>query len=90
MSVYVDSAFIPYQGMLMSHMLADTPAELHSMATLIGVNRRWFQGEASTPHYDVCKSKREAAIRYGAKVISRGELVALIKKLRTPAERKSG
>lgn len=49
----------------MSHMVADTEAELHAMADLIGVARRWYQGD----HYDVAMSKRALAIANGAVAI---------------------
>lgn len=69
MGVYVDSAFILFgsgtRQMKMSHMIADTAAELHEMADKVGLKRSWFQGNASTPHYDVAKSVREKAIKAG-------------------------
>lgn len=70
MTVYVDSMFASYRGMLMSHMIADTEEELHAMADRIGVARKWFQGD----HYDICKSKRKLAIEYGAVTLSRRDL----------------
>ncbi len=82
MSVYVDDATHVYGRMLMCHMLADTPAELHAMADRIGVQRKWYQNRASTPHYDVCKSKRALAVAAGAIEISRSELGRLIPRLR--------
>jgi len=81
MAVYVDQQKNPYKGMLMSHMLADTPEELHAMAEKIGMLREWFQPR-STPHYDVCQDTRAIAITLGAIVINRRETVALIRKLR--------
>jgi hypothetical protein len=54
MPVYVDEAKNPYGRMLMSHMLADTLPELHAMADIVGLKRAWFQGNASTAHYDLC------------------------------------
>jgi Protein of unknown function (DUF4031) len=66
MAVYVDEARNPFGRMLMCHMLADTPAELHAMADRIGVKRKWFQRKASAPHYDICKSKRALAVAAGA------------------------
>jgi hypothetical protein len=62
--------------MKMSHMIADTAAELHFMADAIGVQRRWFQAHASFPHYDVCETKRQLAIAKGAIEVSRENLVA--------------
>lgn len=48
--------------MKMSHMIADTEEELHSMAAKIGVSRRWYQGD----HYDVSLGKRALAVQAGA------------------------
>ena len=49
-------------AMKMSHMIADTEAELHAMAARIGVARRWYQGD----HYDVSLGKRALAVKAGA------------------------
>ncbi|MBP2232527.1 hypothetical protein J2847_005856 [Azospirillum agricola] len=82
MAVYVDKQRNRYRGMVMCHMLADTLEELHAMADRIGMRREWFQGDASTPHYDVCLTRRSLAIQYGAVEIGRRETVALIRRLR--------
>ena len=70
MTVYVDDMHRYPAGrfgrMKMSHMVADTAAELHAMAGRIGVARRWYQGD----HYDVCLAKRALAVRYGAMEIT--------------------
>lgn len=81
MAVYVDCGKRPYGRMLMSHMLADTPQELHAMADRIGVSRRWFQ-PYSSPHYDVCQEKRSLAIEAGAEVVDMRGTVAVIKRIR--------
>jgi hypothetical protein len=57
--------------MKMSHMIADTPEELHAMADRIGIARRWFQAD----HYDVCLRKRALAVEAGAIEVSMRELV---------------
>lgn len=82
MAVYVDRAMIPYRRMIMCHMIADTETELHAMADLIGVKRKWFQSQASFPHYDICKRKRELAIANGAVELNRKELVEVMRRLR--------
>lgn len=82
MSVYIDTARIPYRGMLMSHMLADSLDELHAMARSIGMKPEWFQANASTPHYDVCQAKRAQAIKLGAIVVGRATLVEKMRRLR--------
>jgi hypothetical protein len=70
MTVYVDDMFRYPLGqfgrMKMSHMIADTPEELHAMADRIGVARRWFQGD----HYDVSMALRTKAVAVGAKEIT--------------------
>lgn len=71
MSVYIDDAMIPFGRMLMCHMIADSTNELLAMADKIGVQRKWIQ-LPGTPreHFDVCKQKRELAIKEGAIPIS--------------------
>lgn len=82
MSVYVDNARHAYRGMLMCHMIADTPNELHAMADRIGVKRKHFQSDASTPHYDICRAKRALAVKAGAIQCDRHQYVAVIRRLR--------
>ena len=78
MAVYVDKAAHQLGRMKMCHMLADSLEELHAMADRIGVHRRWFQNHG-TPHYDICKAKRELALAAGAVEIDRRRTVALIR-----------
>jgi hypothetical protein len=82
MSVFVDRASNPYGRMKMSHMVADTPEELHAMADKIGVNRKWFQDNPDHPHYDICQSKKKLAMSFGAIEIYNSELVILLRKMR--------
>lgn len=67
MAVYVDDAMIPFHGMLMNHMLADTSAELLEMATLIGIEHKWLQ-KAGTyqEHFDISAERRAIALSCGA------------------------
>ena len=82
MAVYVDSERHPYGRMLMSHMMADTEAELHAMADLIGVSRNWIQRSRSgMVHYDICQKKRVLALSAGAQVIDRRGVVELMKRM---------
>lgn len=81
MSVWIDSAEIPYRRMIMCHMMADTLEELHAMADKIGVNRKWFQPESS-PHYDICLEKKKLALAAGAQEADRYKIVELIRKYR--------
>lgn len=70
--------------MLMCHMIADTPEELHAMADLIGIQRRWFQEppKASFWHYDIAQSKRALAVKAGALDCDRNAFVAALRKIR--------
>ena len=71
--------------MIMCHMLADTQQELFDMATTIGVNHKWFQPN-SWPHFDICKSKRELAVKAGAIEVTDREAVRLIQGWRQDAK----
>jgi hypothetical protein len=70
MTVYVDNMYLYPLGrfgrMKMSHLIADTEAELHAMASAIGVARKWYQGD----HYDICISMRRHALELGARGIT--------------------
>lgn len=78
-TVYVDTMRAPYRGMLMSHMVADSTAELLAMADRIGVARRRLQCAGTyREHFDVCQAKRAAAVRAGAVEISERELGAML------------
>ena len=82
--MYVDSALHAYGRMIMCHMIADTPTELHAMADKIGVARRWFQAppKASFWHYDIAKSKRALAVKFGAVECDRASLVVALQRIR--------
>lgn len=84
MSVYVDRAENRLGTMTMCHMIGDTPDELHAMASLIGLQRGWFQKppKASFWHYDVAKGKRALAIKAGAIECDRKTFVAHLRRIR--------
>lgn len=78
MTVYVDDARNPLGRMVMSHMAADTTAELREMAKAIGVDpvyvhRPGMPGE----HLDVSQSKRAEAISRGAIAVDQKFMVGL-------------
>jgi hypothetical protein len=73
--VYVDTAKNKYGRMIMSHMIADTEQELHDMAQVIGVKRKWFQNKASFPHYDICQNSKLKALENGAIELQRRPFV---------------
>lgn len=79
MTVFVDLAKNPYGRMHMCHMIADTTEELIEMADKIGVDRKWIQNEGlASEHFDICKSKRELAVKNGAKEVSSRQIVKVI------------
>lgn len=85
MAVYVDDMYtIPlgdYRGMKMSHLIADSKKELLNMVDKIGVSRRWIQHEGSyNEHFDICLSKRQLAVKYGAVEIPMRQLAEMINK----------
>lgn len=79
MAVYVDGAENQFGRMKMCHMVADTVAELHEMADKIGMRREWFQ-PYSSPHYDLSKTRRAAAVKLGAIEVDRRSIVAVLKR----------
>jgi len=83
MTVYVDEMSAPVRRggrvLLMCHMLADTPDELLAMADRIGVARRWLQFPGTgKEHFDVCRTKRAAAIAAGAVAVTCRQAGAMI------------
>ncbi len=66
MAVYIDDmyryAIGAFRGERMSHLIADSDAELHALAARIGMKRQWFQGD----HYDVPFARRDLAVAAGA------------------------
>lgn len=77
--VYVDSFNAPFGRMVMSHMMADTTAELLDMADRIGVARKWIQNPGTVyEHFDICLSKKKQAIRLGAKDATFREIADII------------
>ena len=87
MAVYVDNMRAGFGRMTMCHMIADSRAELDAMADAIGVQRKWIQHEGThLEHYDICLSKRAAAVRAGAVEVTMREL-AMITRARRGAVR---
>jgi hypothetical protein len=85
--VYLDKARNGFGRMVMCHMIADTEDELHAMADRIGLQRRWYQADASTPHYDVSLSKKALALQHGAIECGRREFVAIVRAKRDREDR---
>lgn len=69
--VYVDDMKAPFRGMVMCHMIADTTAELVSMAKRIGVAPKWIQKKGTKQeHFDICLAMRAKAVKFGATEIT--------------------
>lgn len=87
MSVYIDDMMAGFGRMKMSHLIADTTAELFALVDKIDVERRWIQ-KAGTggEHFDISKAKRNAAIAAGAVPISWMELSRMVVGRRDPCE----
>ena len=88
MGVYVDNARIPHKRgtwrLLMSHMLADTTAELESMARALDLKPGWIQYSGTyREHYDIGAGKRAQALRLGALGVDSKFLVQLRRRKRT-------
>jgi hypothetical protein len=76
-AVYVDDARIPWRGRHWSHLVADSPEELHRAAAELGLRREWAQDKGRTLHYDLPDELRERAIELGvATAITWRELVS--------------
>jgi hypothetical protein len=78
LTVYVDDMFRHpigrYRRMKMSHMIADSAAELDAMADTIGVARRWRRDG----HYDICLAKRALAVARGAREITMRQCALMV------------
>lgn len=75
--VYVDTYDAPYGRMIMCHMMADSEEELLTMANEIGVSNKWLQParRGRPSHFDICKTKKQLAIKHGAIEVTPRELV---------------
>lgn len=90
MSVYIDKAKNKYYRFTMSHMIADTPEELHAMAAKLGLMKKWFQDDASVPHYDIAQTKKMQALALGAVELGRREFVTKMNEVRKNWPRRRG
>lgn len=67
------------------HLAADTEAELNVFAQRLGLKPSWFQSK-TFPHYDITASKRERALKRGARELSNGSFVQLLRSIYHPAK----
>lgn len=81
--VIVDDPIYPFGRMMMCHMMSKDLEALHAMAARIGVRRQWFQNKpGGVPHYDICKSKRVLAVKFGAVETDRNGIAEVIRHFR--------
>lgn len=81
MAVYVDNMQLPYRGMKMCHMVADTRKELFEMVDKIGVDRMWIQDFGNNrEHFDISLGKRNLAVKFGAVEVSPRQIVEITNK----------
>lgn len=69
-----------------SHLVADSDAELHAFAALLGMRREWFQHKPSRPHqahYDLPERARGDALALGAVPVTWRQLGRMIRARRT-------
>lgn len=61
------------------HMFSDTLdlAELHRIAAVIGMQRRWFQDKRAAPHYDLTPNRRASAVAAGVVEVDRRAAVGI-------------
>lgn len=75
----------------MCHMLADTLDELHDMADKLGISRKHFQSKSRYPHYDICRSKHQEALKLSSKILlSRKDIIEKAKALKSHTEDTNG
>ena len=79
MSIYVDSASIPYGRMKMCHLMADSHEELTDMATTLGLSAHIQHAGQPGEHLDVSLSKRRQAIKLGALPVRSRDLVEVVR-----------
>lgn len=81
MAVYVDTAIHILRDRRMCHMFSPDLDQLHDMANLIGIQRRWFQDpltmRVSWPHYDIDQPRRALAVGFGAIECDKYQTVAI-------------
>ena len=61
-----------------AHMAADNLQDLHQFASSIGLARAYFHRKPGNPHYDVPLRFRFMCVKYGAREITRKEMVKFL------------
>ena len=82
MAVYVDRLVdYSWRHGPSCHLVADSVEELITFAVEMGLRAEWFQPRSS-PHFDLTREGREAAIQMGAIELNNREFVTKIRELR--------
>ena len=82
MGVYVDKLVdYSWRHGPSCHLIADSVKELMAFAVAMGLRAEWFQ-PSSSPHFDLTREGRVAAVRHGAIELSNREFVTKIRELR--------
>jgi hypothetical protein len=82
MAVYVDKLVdYSWRHGPSCHLIADSVEELITFAVELGLRAEWFQPRSS-PHFDLTREGRIAAVRHGAIELNNREFVAKIRELR--------
>jgi hypothetical protein len=76
--VFVGERKYKYRNMYMSHMIADSLEELHNMGNLLNIDKKHFQNKKHKPHYDICQSKKQKAIKNGVLLINDREIIKIL------------
>jgi hypothetical protein len=78
--IYVDNANIKFGRMKMFHLIADTQDELLDFAEKLSIDIRHIQfKDTYKEHFDISKSKKELALKFGAIEISTKEIIIKMK-----------
>ena len=81
--IYVDSGRVPFRGFRMSHLVADTSAELEEFAADLDLAPEWVQFPGTyREHFDVCDTRRIQAIALGARTVTAREMGRILAKKR--------
>lgn len=64
------------------HLLADTVAELHTMADALGMPRRFFQDHPWRWHYDLPVTLRAHAVALGAVEVTMHDVGSILRRRR--------
>ena len=82
--LYVDHGKYPLGRMIMCHMVADTPGELESARSALGLPAGCTQYPRTwKEHLDISQAKRALAVRtLGAREITGRELVTILRRRR--------